>query len=209
MRAAAVIALLLGACAGPPAEPELTGTWKRSHPDKLTGDELVLADDGSFTWTSFLRGELGQVSGTYGLDPELLVLHGAWPSGRAFTLVASYTHDDTMLALGAFVPTGEDDPAYRARWEWVDSKQPVYSWTIAPEVWMYEGSYAVAWVDPIWRRDKSEGGDYAETAEAFVLDEQFTFDRIGGGFVRDDGWDAGLQHDALWWDLGLVFTRER
>jgi hypothetical protein len=208
------LAIFITACAVEPTEPELpAGVWKRSFPDKGVIDELILEADGTFTWTSYLhRGDVadsGQVTGTYGVDPGLLVLHGTTGSGRAFTLLSSYAHDGETLALGAYLPTGEQGPAYRAQWQWLDADQPVYSWEIMPEVWMHEGSYGVAWIDPIWKTQKSEGGDYVETPHAIVLDEQFTFDRIGDAFVRDDGWDPGLLHDALWWDLGLVFTRAR
>jgi hypothetical protein len=94
------------------------------------------------------------------------------------------------------------------RWDWTDARTDVYSWEIMPEMWMHTGSFGVVWIDPIWDKQKSEGGDYVETTDAVVFNEDFTFERIGDAFVRDDGWDPGLLHQALWWDLGLVFSRQ-
>lgn len=208
MRAAAVVAVLLTACVATPTEPDPVGTWKRSYAENGVIDELRLAEDGTFTWTSHLRGDSATATGTYDVNDEWLIIGGAFEGGIGFALRTTFAADDTTLALGAYVPD-VDGPRYHAQWEWADGEHDVYSWTVMPEVWMQGGSFLVAWLDPIWDKPVNHGGDYVETADTIMFNELYTFDRIGDGLVRDDGRDAGLKHHATWADLGLVFTRQR
>ncbi len=219
---AAVITTLV-ACTDPPAETTVVGTWKRAYPDTQVIDELSLAADGSFVWTSHVREHSAVATGSYTLvgddgltvdDPHApggsarLTIAGTTNYGVTFSLRATIALDEHTLALGAYIPAPDDSgPAYVARWDWTDATNDVYSWEIMPEMWMHTGSFGVVWIDPIWKTQKSEGGYYVETVDAFVLDEDFTFSRIGDAFVRDQGWHAGLAHTALWWDLGLVLKR--
>jgi hypothetical protein len=204
---ALVILLVVGACDGPPSTASPVGSWKRSSPDAGIIDQLDLAADGTFSWTSQVWGSSGTAVGRYTVTDDRMTLTGETTFRGEFTLTTTFAIDDELLALGAYVP-GTDGPRYRALWRWIDADIYVDSWTVSPEIWMHEGSFLVSWIDPIWDKRKSFGGDYVETEDQLVLGHA-TFRRLDDGvaIAGDVGRSPGLYHHPTWHDTSLLFVR--
>jgi len=204
---ATLLLLLLGACTTEPTRPDEVGRWKRSHPETHGGDGLVLAEDGSFEWVSYIGGERGGGGGSYTVQGDHLTLGGDSPRG-AFALTATYAVDDGHLALGAYVPVPADE-GYDALWRWTDDDSYISSLYIEPWMSMHSGSFIVSWIDPIWQRQKVDSGSYAEAGETILFQDDLEFTRVGDALVHDQGWTVGLAYRACcWYDVGLLFERD-
>ncbi len=221
MRIAALVAVVAAtACTTEPAPDDLTtGTWQRHDEQGRIIDQLTLADDGTFesncvyygdTGPARLGGDYSFVRGTYeAFDVDRIRMSGTTRDGLAFELVTTYHATNDYFALAPYVLSGDRqyDAIYDRRTEGTWS---VLDFNDRPHMWLPTTSYLIDFIDPIWGKQSTLGGDVKAMPDGSLLfDEAVRFVSLDGGaaIAVDEPYHRCLDYDPMPLDAGMLYER--